>query len=82
MIEEDLYYFDGEHASPVGDYLIASVLTRIITGKQAENFRLTYNFTGSEKFVPIQDNKEEEIIELDEKTVSIIQNTIENYFGG
>lgn len=31
--EIDLYWFDGSHASPYGDYLIAATLTALLTGK-------------------------------------------------
>lgn len=33
--ETELYWKDGEHASPYGDYLIACVLYRVITGNEA-----------------------------------------------
>ena len=35
--EIELYYKDGEHASPYGDFLIAAVLCRLLSGGIAEN---------------------------------------------
>ena len=32
--EIDLYWYDGSHASPYGDYLIAAALASVITGKK------------------------------------------------
>lgn len=32
--EIDLYWFDGSHASPYGDYLIAATLAAVVTGKK------------------------------------------------
>ena len=35
--ETELYFDDGEHASPYGDYLIAAVLCRLLTGDISED---------------------------------------------
>ena len=60
----ELYFRDGEHASAIGDFLIAMVLTKTIPGKFPDKkFRTALDFTVPLEFQPVkEDTSEEEII--------------------
>ena len=78
-IGTDLYFRDGEHASAVGDYLVAMVLTRTITGKlPSENFVETFDFVipDSNYFIPVKENVEDETVTLPNDVVEIIRKYI------
>lgn len=71
----DLYFRDGEHASAVGDYLVAMVLTRTITGKlPAEGFLQAFDFTiPDSSWIPVKENVEEENITLSKDVAAVIR---------
>lgn len=76
----ELYFRDGAHASAVGDYLIAMVLTKVITGKLPdENFTTAFDFTVPDKFQPVKENVQDEVINLAPEVVSIIREQVSNY---
>ena len=73
--DTDLYFRDGEHASPAGDYLAAMVITKTITGKLPDmDFRKSFDFTvPGGNWIPVNENTEEETVQLSQETVSIIR---------
>ncbi len=74
----DLYFRDGEHASVVGDYLVAMVLTKVITGKLPESdFLKAYDFTlPGEAWFPVKEDVEDEVVSIPEHIVEIIRKHI------
>ncbi|MCR4746341.1 MAG: hypothetical protein K5894_14085 [Lachnospiraceae bacterium] len=73
----DLYFRDGAHASAVGDYLAAMVLTAVITGKIPDDtFVRAFDFTVPEVFQPVKESVSDEIIEIPEEIVKIIRNIV------
>lgn len=75
----DLYFRDGEHASPAGDYLIAMVIVKAITGKLPDrNFRKTFDFTRSDdRWLPVKENAGDETVQLSEEAVNMIRKQID-----
>ena len=70
----DLYYRDGAHASAVGDYLAATVLTKVITGKfPKEVFLPAFDFSlPDDEWLNVKENVEEEILSLPKEVVQVI----------
>lgn len=62
----DLYFKDGAHASAIGDYLIAMVLTKVITGKMpSEDFLKAYDFSIPDgKWQPVKENVDDEVVSV------------------
>ncbi len=75
VFDEDLYYRDGEHASAVGDYLTAMVLTRVITGKlPGQDFLKAYDFTiPDERWFPVNENVEDEVVTISKDVADVIR---------
>lgn len=76
----ELYFRDGEHASAVGDYLIAMALTKVLTGAlPGESFRTAFDFTVPEDFQPVKEDVSQEIVELDAGAVAKIREAVNCY---
>lgn len=62
----DLYWQDGAHASALGAFVTAMVLTKTITGKfPSEDFSRSYDFTiPGENWFPVNENIEDEVVEI------------------
>ncbi|MBQ6065882.1 MAG: hypothetical protein IJK89_03595 [Clostridia bacterium] len=74
----DLYFRDGEHASPVGDYLIAMVLTKTITGRLPErNFLKAFDFSVPERFQPVKESASDETVSIPPEIAETIRRRIE-----
>lgn len=75
----DLYYRDGAHASAVGDYLAATVLTKVITGKlPKEDFLTAFDFSlPDDEWLNVKENVEEEIMSLPKEVVQVIRDCAE-----
>ena len=75
----DLYYLDGEHASAVGDYLIAMVLTKTITGKLPDqDFLKALDFTTPDgSWIPVNEEPDEEHIMIPPETAAIIRKYVD-----
>ena len=75
----DLYFTDGEHASSVGDYLIAMTLAKVITGKLPDKtFTTTFDFTlPDSNWIPVNENVKDEIRNIPDEVVNIIREQIE-----
>ena len=72
--DADLYFRDGEHASAIGDYLIAMVLTGTITGKLPDpSFLQAFDFSVPDRFQPVKENAEEEMIQLPKTITDLIR---------
>ena len=70
----DLYFRDGQHASPIGDYLAALVIVKTITGKLPENpllKALDFSLPG-DNWLPVKENSEDETVYLPEDIVAAI----------
>ena len=77
----ELYFRDGEHASAIGDFLIAMVLTKTITGKLPDGkFRTALDFTVPLEFQSVKEDASEEEIILGSEIVSLIRENIQNVF--
>ena len=62
----ELYFRDSEHASPIGDFLTAMVLTKVITGQlPRESFSTAFDFTVPEQFQPVNENIQDEVIQFE-----------------
>ena len=74
----DLYYRDGAHASAVGDYLVATVLTKVITGKlPKEDFLTAFDFSlPDDEWLNVKENVEEEILSLPKEVVQVIRECV------
>ena len=74
----DLYFRDGEHASAVGDYLIAMVLTKTITGKLPDqNFLKALDFSGhDDSWIPVNEHPDKELIRISAETATVIRKHI------
>lgn len=74
----DLYYRDGAHASAVGDYLVATVLTKVITGKLSkEDFLTAFDFSlPDDEWLNVKENVEEEILSLPKEVVQVIRECV------
>lgn len=77
----NLYRRDGAHASVVGDYLIAMVLTKVITSKLPKrNFLKAYDFTLSKScWLPVQENVADEEVKIPSDIAEIIRKNVINY---
>lgn len=77
--EADLYYRDGAHASAVGDYLVATVLTKVITGKlPKEDFLTAFDFSlPDDEWLHVKENVEEETTCLPREVVQAIRDCAE-----
>lgn len=74
----ELYWRDGEHASPDGDYLTALVFTKVITGSMpARDFRRAYDFSLHEWGMKLKENVPDEHIELSQETVDVFHRAVE-----
>ena len=78
MSEADLYYRDGAHASAVGDYLAATVLTKVITGKlPKEDFLTAFDFSlPDDEWLNVKENVEEDILSLQNEVVQVIRECV------
>lgn len=74
---DDLYWRDGEHASPAGDFLTALVITKTLTGKVPDrSFRRGYDFADPAGGFQLRENAEEEIFELSRETVDVFHDAV------
>lgn len=75
----DLYFKDGAHASPIGTYLTAMVLTKTITGKlPSKEFLRTYDFSiPCSGWMPVNEDTEKELVSVDPLISGIIRKCIE-----
>lgn len=66
IADADLYWQDGAHASALGAFVTAMVLTKTITGKlPSEDFSRSYDFTiPGENWFPVNENIEDEVVEI------------------
>lgn len=78
QFDVDLYYKDGSHASYVGDYLVAMVLTKVITNKLPSIDSLkAYDFTIPESdFIPVNENPEDEVRFVSSEISEVIRKNI------
>ena len=76
--DADLYFRDGEHASPVGDHLTALVIVHTITGRIPEkSFRKALDFTrDDDKWLPVKENGEDEMMELPEEITDLMHDLV------
>ncbi len=75
----ELYWKDGEHASPIGDYLAALVITKTITGKLPDKFFLrAYDFTGAEMWHKVKETVSEEYTEIPAETAELFHRILED----
>ncbi len=77
--DADLYYRDGAHASSTGDYLIAMVLTKVITGKlPTGDFLKGYDFSvPCDSWIPVKEHVEDEIVEISADVANMIRRFVE-----
>ena len=75
----DLYYRDGAHASAVGDYLAATVLAKVITGKlPKEDFLTAFDFSlPDDEWLNVKENVEEETTCLPREVAQVIRDCAE-----
>ena len=77
----ELYWRDGEHASPEGDYLTALVFTKVITGSMpSKSFRSAYDFSLHEWGMDLKENVPDEYIEIPRETVDVFHKAVEEIF--
>lgn len=85
VADADLYWQDGAHASALGAFVTAMVLTKTITGKlPSEDFSRSYDFTiPGENWFPVNENIEDEVVEISSdiaesvrKNVNIVTETM------
>lgn len=76
--EMDLYYKDGAHASPIGDYLIAMTITKTITDKlPSDSFLKAFDFTTPDSnWNHVKTNMDEETITIPEHIATMIREKI------
>ena len=75
----DLYFRDGEHASPLGDYLIAMTLTKAMTGKLPDpGFLNALDFTVPGRFFPLQEDVDKEERNVSKEEAEIIRRCVES----
>ena len=76
--EVDLYWKDGEHASPAGDYLISAVITKTITGSATDaGYMDAYDFSGTGGFPSANEDVEKEHVLLPQQTVAVILDAVD-----
>ena len=76
--DADLYFRDGEHASPIGDYLTAMVLTKTITGRLPKrNFLKAFDFSVPDEFQPVKENVFDETLYIPVDIAETIRRRIE-----
>ena len=77
--DSDLYFRDGEHASPAGDYLAAMVIVKTITGSLPDpEFRKTFDFSlPGDDWKPVKEDPDREAVQLSEETVQTIRKYVE-----
>ena len=77
----ELYWRDGEHASPEGDFLTALVFTKVITGSMpSKSYRRAYDFSLHEWGMELKEHVPDEYIELPAETVDAFHKTVEELF--
>ena len=76
--DADLYYRDGAHASAVGDYLVAMVLTKAITGRlPKEDYVTAFDFSlPDDEWTHVKEDVEEETIRLPREVVQVIRDCV------
>ncbi|MBR0451117.1 MAG: hypothetical protein IJI78_03915 [Oscillospiraceae bacterium] len=76
--DEDLYFRDGEHASAIGDYLIAMVLTKTITGRLPDqDFLKALDFSGQDdSWIPANEDTDGELIRVSPETAAVIRKKV------
>ncbi|MBR0473413.1 MAG: hypothetical protein IJJ19_00270 [Erysipelotrichaceae bacterium] len=79
--EIELYFKDGEHAGPYGDFLIASVFCKLLTGKLSEEVTgCGFDFLQDEKMnmelATVIEEKDRIPVELDRNKTEIIIRTV------
>ena len=77
--EADLYFTDGEHASAIGDYLIAMILVKTITGKlPEESFVKSFDFTIlGDSWQPVKEDVSDEEVQIPMEVVSVIRSFVD-----
>ena len=77
--DADLYFTDGEHASAIGDYLIAMILVKTITGKlPEESFVKSFDFTiPDENWQPVKEDISDEEVQIPMEVVSVIRSFVD-----
>ena len=75
---EDLYFRDGEHASAIGDYLIAMVLTKTILGKLPDqDFLKALDFNiPDDSWLSVEENPDKEAVKVSSEIAAIIRKHI------
>ena len=80
----ELYFRDGEHAGPYGDFLIACVMCRLLTGKLSEEVTgCGFDFLQNDPLVmdppTVMEDKERIPVELDIRKTGLIIKTVNNW---
>ncbi|MBP0968846.1 MAG: hypothetical protein J5744_01745 [Oscillospiraceae bacterium] len=77
-LDIELYWKDGEHASPAGDYLAALVITRTLTGKvPGTDLNEALDFSPEEGFQPVREDPEDERITLPDGIIRAFHEALE-----
>ncbi|MBE5847757.1 MAG: hypothetical protein E7300_08780 [Lachnospiraceae bacterium] len=78
-MDADLYWKDGAHASSIGDYLVAMVLTKVITGKLPDaDFNKAYDFTlPGDDWLPVKEDIADEIVRIPSEIVQVIRKCVD-----
>ncbi len=76
----DLYFKDGAHASAIGDYLIAMVLTKALTGKlPSKKFLDAYDFSlPDSSWIPVKEDVADELITIAPEVAEVIRKCAES----
>lgn len=80
----ELYFRDGEHAGPYGDFLIAGVMCRLLTGDLSDEVvGCGFDFLQNDPLVmdppTVIEDKERIPVELDKEKTDLIIKTINNW---
>ena len=77
--DADLYFTDGEHASAIGDYLVAMILVKTITGKlPEESFVKSFDFTiPGDNWQPVKEDVSDEEVQIPMEIVSVIRSFVD-----
>ena len=77
--DADLYFTDGEHASAIGDYLVAMILVKTITGKlPEESFVKSFDFTiPGDNWQPVKEDVSDEEVQIPMEVVSVIRSFVD-----